>query len=213
MFTGIIEAQGQIRSIQAHGQDTRMGFEVGAEFMNGVSVGDSIAVNGVCLTAIELGPDHFHADLSAETLGATTAAQWLVDQRVNLEPALTLAKPLGGHLVSGHVDGIGHLRSTAEDARSLRMNFELPAALACYVARKGSITIDGISLTVNAIEGAVFGVNHDTRETCHNTSIDQKSFNAAPAEVPNGSGGDSHAKYGMEPHAQPHDRTKRLWKL
>ena len=159
MFTGIIEAQGQIRSIQAHGQDTRMGFEVGAEFMNGVSVGDSIAVNGVCLTAIELGPDHFHADLSAETLGATTAAQWLVDQRVNLEPALTLAKPLGGHLVSGHVDGIGHLRSTAEDARSLRMNFELPAALARYVARKGSITIDGISLTVNAIEGAVFGVN------------------------------------------------------
>ena len=136
-----------------------MGFEVGAEFMNGVSVGDSIAVNGVCLTAIELGPDHFHADLSAETLGATTAAQWLVDQRVNLEPALTLAKPLGGHLVSGHVDGIGHLRASAPDARSLRLEFEAPAELARYIARKGSITIDGVSLTVNAVDGCRFGVN------------------------------------------------------
>lgn len=159
MFTGIIEAQGRILSIQAHGEDTRMGFEVGTAFMQGVGIGDSIAVNGVCLTAIELGPDHFYADLSAETLSATTAAQWTEQQLVNLEPALTLAKPLGGHLVSGHVDGIGHLRATAEEARSLRMNFEAPPALARYIARKGSITIDGISLTINAIDGAVFGVN------------------------------------------------------
>lgn len=178
MFTGIIEAQGRIAAIEAHGQDTRMRFAVGADFMNGVRVGDSIAVNGVCLTAIELGDDHFHADLSAETLSATTAREWQPDQLMNLEPALTLSKPLGGHLVSGHVDGIGHLRATAEDARSLRMEFEAPAPLARYIARKGSITIDGISLTVNSVDGARFGVNI-VPHTLSCTSLGQLQTDAA----------------------------------
>ena len=159
MFTGIIEAQGQLRSSQALGDDRRMWIGTPTGFLEQASLGDSIAVNGVCLTVNEMQDGAFAADLSRETLQLTTAGGWQSGQALNLEPALTLAKPLGGHLVSGHVDGIGHLRASAPDARSLRLEFEVPAELARYIARKGSITIDGVSLTVNSVDGCRFGVN------------------------------------------------------
>lgn len=158
MFTGIIEAQGRIAAIEAVGGDVRMTITEGGGYLADARLGDSIAVNGVCLTAVLFVENGFVADLSAETLGATTSGSWNVGQTVNLEKALTPAKPLGGHLVSGHVDGVGHLVDKLEDARGWRLTFEAPAPLARYIARKGSITIDGISLTVNAVEGRRFGV-------------------------------------------------------
>lgn len=168
MFTGIIEALGSIASIEEHGGDRRMVFAAPG-YLQGTQLGDSCAVNGVCLTAISLGDDRFTADLSAETLKLTTAQQWRVGDRVNLERALTPAKPLGGHLVSGHVDGVGTLIERHEDARSTRMRFEVPDELARYVARKGSICIDGISLTVNDVEGRQFGVNIIPHTLTHTT--------------------------------------------
>ncbi|MFA5938792.1 MAG: riboflavin synthase [Sinimarinibacterium sp.] len=158
MFTGIIEAVGGIAAIEALGGDRRMRFEA-AGYLGDVRPGDSIAVNGVCLTAIALDERHFSADLSAETLGLTTAGRWVAGRRVNLERALTPSKPLGGHLVSGHVDGVGRLIERYEDARSWRFRFEAPHELARYIARKGSICIDGVSLTVNDVDGDRFGVN------------------------------------------------------
>lgn len=158
MFTGIIEASGRIESIESIGGDSRMRF-LAPGYLAGVQIGDSIAVNGVCLTAIVCDADSFTADLSAETLNLTTSGAWQAGARVNLERALTPAKPLGGHLVSGHIDGIGRLVERFEEARSTRMRFAAPEALAHYIARKGSICIDGISLTVNDVEGRQFGVN------------------------------------------------------
>lgn len=158
MFTGIIEALGRIDSIDSVSGDRRMVFRAPG-YLRGTQIGDSIAVNGVCLTATSLSDDGFMADLSAETLNLTTAGRWQVGARVNLERALTPQKPLGGHMVSGHVDGVGQLLERHEDARSTRMRFEVPAALARYAARKGSICIDGVSLTVNDVEGCTFGVN------------------------------------------------------
>jgi riboflavin synthase len=158
MFTGIIEAIGSIVVIDKVGGDRRMRFESPGYF-RGANVGDSIAVSGVCLTAIKLDDDHFSADLSGETLKATTAGAWKVGEAVNLERALTPSKPLGGHLVSGHVDGVGKLLARREEARSWRMDFETPAELARYIARKGSICIDGISLTVNEVSATQFSVN------------------------------------------------------
>lgn len=158
MFTGIIEVLGRIEAIEPIGGDTRMVFRAPG-LLTGVQLGDSIAVNGVCLTAIAFSDDAFTADLSAETLNLTTAGSWQLGATINLERALTPSKPLGGHMVVGHVDGFGTLVERFEDARSTRMRFELPEALARYVARKGSICIDGVSLTVNDVEGRQFGVN------------------------------------------------------
>lgn len=159
MFTGIIESMGNIAEAKAVGGDSRMLIKAPAGYLDGAQLGDSIAVNGVCLTAVEFRDSGFVADLSAETLNATTAAAWTVGQVVNMERALTPSKPLGGHMVSGHVDGVGHLVNKRDDARSWRLEFEAPAALARYIARKGSICIDGISLTVNEVSGRRFGVN------------------------------------------------------
>ncbi|MEQ1438277.1 riboflavin synthase [Fontimonas sp. SYSU GA230001] len=158
MFTGIIEALGHVAAVEELGGDRRMRFAADAD-LDGVRPGDSIAVNGVCLTATALDAHQFSADLSAETLALTTAGGWTVGRRVNLEQALTAGKPLGGHLVTGHVDGVGHLIERFEDARSWRFRFEAPPDLARYIARKGSICIDGVSLTVNDVEGSRFGVN------------------------------------------------------
>ena len=158
MFTGIIEAQGRIAAVEPVGGDLRMTITEAGGYLADARLGDSIAVNGVCLTAVAFVPQGFVADLSAETLAATTAGQWQAGQTVNLEKALTPAKPLGGHLVSGHVDGVGRLLEKHEEARGWRLEFEAPQAIARYIARKGSITIDGISLTVNAVEGRRFGV-------------------------------------------------------
>ncbi|HVT34855.1 MAG TPA: riboflavin synthase [Nevskiaceae bacterium] len=159
MFTGIIEATGTLQQVAETGGDRRMTFVCAGPLLGAVKLGDSIAVNGVCLTATQHVAQGFVADLSAETLAATTAGAWRTGMAVNLELALTPAKPLGGHFVSGHVDGVGQLIEKHEDARSWRYTFEAPAALARYIARKGSITIDGVSLTVNEVSGRQFGVN------------------------------------------------------
>ena len=138
-----------------------MRLRVGAPGLNldSVAAGDSIAVNGACLTAVGLEPGSFAADVSRETLDHTTLGSLAEGSRVNLEPALTLATPLGGHLVTGHVDGVGQLAGLREDGRSWRLEIEVPEDLARYVARKGSICVDGISLTVNEVRGNRFGVN------------------------------------------------------
>ncbi len=150
MFTGIVRAVGEIIERRPVGGDLRLLIGSGNLDIAALEPGDSIAVNGVCLTAVAIDAQSFSADLSAETLALTTLGALQLGQRVNLEPALTLATPLGGHLVSGHVDGIGCLLSQAADARSTRMEFALPEGLSRYVVRKGSICIDGVSLTVNA---------------------------------------------------------------
>lgn len=159
MFTGIIESVGRIASIEPRGGDVRMFIEAQDRYLADVALGDSVAVSGICLTVREKTGLGFAADLSVETLQATSSGGWVAGRRVNLEKALTPHKPLGGHLVSGHVDGVGRLVERRQDARSWRMQFEVPAALARYIARKGSITIDGISLTVNDVDGSTFGVN------------------------------------------------------
>lgn len=159
MFTGIIENTGQLRQREQHGEDQSL--LIASEYFDFSTsqLGDSIAVNGVCLTAVELGKDFFRADVSAETLALTTLGQLSVDETVNLERALTLSTPLGGHLVSGHVDGIGTLYDRFPDGRSERLIFAAPRELARYIAKKGSICIDGISLTVNEVQDHLFHVN------------------------------------------------------
>lgn len=159
MFTGIIESLGQVAQSAQRGGDRRLQVVADGAYLDGVRLGDSVAVNGICLTVVERIERGFVADVSSETLGATTAGGWTAGRRVNLEAALTPAKPFGGHLVSGHVDGLGRLLSRREDARSWRFEFEAPPALARYIARKGSVTLDGVSLTVNEVSANRFGVN------------------------------------------------------
>lgn len=159
MFTGIIKALGTVESLESRGGDVRLRVALGALAGHGFATGESIAVNGVCLTAIEPADTHLVADVSRETLALTTLGRLAVGARVNLEPALAAGERLGGHLVSGHVDGIGRLVDTRRDARSVRLVFEAPRALMKYIAPKGSICIDGISLTVNGVEASRFDVN------------------------------------------------------
>jgi riboflavin synthase len=159
MFTGIVQSIGEVRTITARGGDAEFLFATGALSLEGVAIGDSISVSGCCLTVTRLTKDSFAADVSLETLQVTTLGSWRVGQRVNLEKALRAGDPLGGHYVTGHVDGLAAVVGTTSDARSLRVDFEVPAALARYVARKGSVCIDGVSLTVNDVEQNRFGVN------------------------------------------------------
>ncbi|MDR0779131.1 MAG: riboflavin synthase [Pseudomonadales bacterium] len=159
MFTGIIEATGRISAIRERGGDWRLGITSDTLDFSDVRPGDSIAVSGVCLTALDIHAVGFSADVSRETLACTTLAALEVGAAVNLEKALTPHSRLGGHLVSGHVDGIAHLLRRHPDGRSERLTFQLPQELARYVAPKGSICIDGVSLTVNAVQGSEFGVN------------------------------------------------------
>lgn len=159
MFTGIIQAMGRVQGLAPHGDDVRIGIHTGDLPMSNTSRGDSIAVNGACLTAVELSDTGFAADVSRETLACTTLGTLTAGSPVNLEKALTPATPLGGHLVSGHVDGVGHLKRRHADARSVRLHFEVPHDLSHYVARKGSICVDGVSLTVNGVDGDLFDVN------------------------------------------------------
>ena len=156
MFTGIIQSVGRIAAIEGGGQDIRLRIETGKLPLDSVALGDSIATSGVCLTVTELPGDGYWADVSPETLSLTTLGQKSVGDAVNLEPSLTLNTPLGGHLVSGHVDGVGRIDSIVEDARFWRVSVEAPANLARYIAVKGSICVDGTSLTVNQVSGARF---------------------------------------------------------
>lgn len=168
MFTGIIQATGTIAALEQRGGDMRITIHAGKLPLADVSTGDSIAVSGVCLTAIDITHAGFSADVSGETLGRTVIGELAVNAAVNLEKALTLQTPLGGHLVSGHVDGIGTVVSRDADSRSVRFAIEAPAGLARYIATKGSICVDGVSLTVNHVDGAVFEMNivpHTLQET------------------------------------------------
>ncbi|NOZ37823.1 MAG: riboflavin synthase [Gammaproteobacteria bacterium] len=159
MFTGIIEAIGSIAAIEPKGDDARILIRTGKLDLTDVKLGDSIAVNGVCLTAVELPGDSFWADVSGETLTRTRFADIKQGSRVNLEKALTPSTRLGGHLVSGHVDGLGEIVERSPAGRSVRFRIRAAAELARYIAEKGSICVDGISLTVNAVEGAIFELN------------------------------------------------------
>ncbi len=156
MFTGIIEAIGTIRALTPKGGDVRVLVETGKLDLGDVKLGDSIAVNGVCLTAVELPGNGFWADVSRETLARTAFINLKAGSRVNLEKALTPTSRLGGHLVSGHVDGVGEVVAREDNARAVQFRIRAPRELAKYIALKGSITVDGTSLTVNAINGAEF---------------------------------------------------------
>ena len=168
MFTGIIQSIGEVAVIEPKGDDARVRVLTNTLDLGDVQLGDSIAVNGVCLTAVELPGDGFWADVSGETLSCTTFKSLMVGTKANLEKALTPTTRLGGHLVSGHVDGIGKVVERFNDGRSVRFHIQMPDEMAKYVAEKGSICVDGISLTVNAVKGAVFELNivpHTLQET------------------------------------------------
>ncbi len=159
MFTGIIEAVGHIAAMEASGGDMRLRIQTGKLPLDDVKLGDSIATSGVCLTVTELPGDGYWADVSLETLKFTTLGDRSVGDRVNLEKSLTPQSRMGGHIVSGHIDGVGQVKSITRDGRSWRYVITAPADLAKYIAHKGSITIDGTSLTVNAVSGCEFDLN------------------------------------------------------
>ena len=159
MFTGIIAALGELVALEPKNGDLRLRVKTHSLDLRDVELGDSIATNGVCLTVVELPGDGYWADVSVETLAHTTVKNWSVGQRLNLEKALTPETRLGGHMVSGHVDGVAEVISRQPDARSERFCIRAPKTLAKYIAHKGSITIDGTSLTVNAINGCDFELN------------------------------------------------------
>ncbi|MFA7593799.1 MAG: riboflavin synthase [Thiohalobacteraceae bacterium] len=168
MFTGIIQAVGEIAALEPQGGDLRLRVRTGKLDLGDVRPGDSIAVSGVCLTAVELPGDGFWADVSGETLAHTVIGDLKAGARVNLEKALLPTTRLGGHLVSGHVDGVGEVVERRSDARSERLRIRTPQGLARYIAAKGSICVDGVSLTVNAVERNVFELNivpHTLAET------------------------------------------------
>ncbi len=158
MFTGIIETTGQVQSIDAGELDTRITFQRGTLDIGDVRLGDSIAVNGVCLTVVELEADQFAMDVSSETLAMTTLGGLEVASMVNLEKALSLGDRLGGHLVSGHVDGVALVVSRMTEGRGERFTFQVPDELTRYISRKGSVCLDGVSLTVNTVIGNQFDV-------------------------------------------------------
>lgn len=159
MFTGIVQAIGRIRERNDRGGDVEIVVEAGGLDLSRSAVGDSISVGGACLTVTRLQPGAFSADVSRETLERTTLGGLSPGDAVNLEPALRAGDALGGHYVTGHVDGVGSVVDMEDDARARRVRFEVPAALARYLAPKGSITVDGTSLTVNEVDGRVFGVS------------------------------------------------------
>jgi riboflavin synthase len=159
MFTGIIEAIGHVAQLEKTAKDARLYVKTGNLSLETVKLGDSIAVNGVCLTAVQLPGDGFWADVSTETLTHTSLGELSIGSKVNLEKALTPTTHLGGHIVSGHVDGVGTISSYYDEGRSMRINIRAPNELAKYIAAKGSICVDGISLTVNSVQDAEFTLN------------------------------------------------------
>jgi len=159
MFTGIVQGVGTVRAIEPRGGDVTIFIDTGAVSLADIELGGSIAVSGVCLTATQHTASSFAADVSRETLALTTLGGLVAGTKVNLEKALLAGQALGGHYVTGHVDGVGQVVSRHDDARSVRMEFVVPPELARYVARKGSICIDGVSLTVNGAAGDRFDVN------------------------------------------------------
>jgi riboflavin synthase len=159
MFTGIIKAVGSIEKIEPQGGDLRLSVVAGDLPWNEFAVGESISINGVCLTAVEFLHNGFVADVSVETTNVTALANLAPGSKVNLEPSVSMGERLGGHLVSGHVDCVGQIKARETDARSVRLVVGIPAEYSRYVARKGSICIDGVSLTVNEVSDNTFSVN------------------------------------------------------
>jgi riboflavin synthase len=159
MFTGIIKARGTVTAMTRQGGDVRMTVRSPDMPWRDYELGESIAVNGVCLTAVKFHDDGFDTDVSTETLNVTALGQLTAGSSVNLEPALSLGERLGGHLVSGHVDCMGKVTARSADARSIRLSIEIPAEYARYVAKKGSVCIDGVSLTINEVSGNRFELN------------------------------------------------------
>ena len=161
MFTGIITGLGDIRALTPLGAGSDMRIVIGTPWPEtaDIPLGASIACSGCCLTAVELGKDWFAAEASAETLSKTTLGQWVVGTKINLERPLKVGDELGGHIVSGHVDGVGRVIAATPDHGSTRWRFEVPTELARFIAPKGSVAINGVSLTVNEVEGTTFGVN------------------------------------------------------
>ncbi len=161
MFTGIVTALGTVRAITPLGDGRDMRLVIAAPWPDTaeIALGASIACSGCCLTAVEVGPDWFAADASAETLACTTMGSWRVGTRINLERSLRVGDELGGHLVSGHVDAVGEAVSATPENASVRWRFRVPRDLARFIAVKGSVAVDGVSLTVNAVERETFAVN------------------------------------------------------
>lgn len=159
MFTGIVQDMGTVQARENRGGDARIVIACDRLDVSRIHTGDSICVQGCCLTAVEVMGNAFAADVSRETLSLTTLGELAVGSAVNLEPSLRAGDPLGGHLVSGHVDGLAQIIGVSGDARSQRIRIEVPQQLARYIARKGSVAVDGVSLTINEVEGATFGVN------------------------------------------------------
>ena len=159
MFTGIIIATGRVSAVAQKGGDLELGIDAAALDFKRIAVGDSVSVQGACLTVTRMEDTRFYADVSRETMAKTTLGTLSSGSRVNLEPSLRAGDPLGGHWVSGHVDAVGKLKALVQDARSWRLEFELPAPLMRFVASKGSICVNGVSLTVNKVEGRRFDVN------------------------------------------------------
>ena len=161
MFTGIITGVGTVRRLRPLGEGRDMRIEVASPWPDtgSIAVGASIACGGCCLTAVELGPDWFAVDASAETLSKTKLGDWREGSRMNLERSLRMGDELGGHLVSGHVDGLGRVESVVSENGSWRVTVDVPPGLARFIAPKGSVAVDGVSLTVNEVAGTRFGVN------------------------------------------------------
>jgi riboflavin synthase len=183
MFTGIISATGSIAAVEPAGEDRRLTVAGGKLDLGDVDIGDSICVSGVCLTVTEREADRFRSDVSRETLSCTTLGGLTVGDRVNLEKALRLDERLGGHLVSGHVDGIGRIREVAGVGASLRFVIEAPAELKRYICRKGSICVDGVSLTVNDVADDSFSVNIIPHTLAETTIADYREGSRVNLEV------------------------------
>ena len=183
MFTGIISALGELTNLEPRGGDARLHINAGNLSMADVQLGDSIACNGTCLTAVELTENGFIADVSVETLTLTTTGNLKLGSRINLEKAMQATDRFGGHIVSGHVDGMGEVVSLHEDARSWRFRIRAPRELAKYVAHKGSITVDGTSLTVNHVDGAEFELNIVPHTMVHTIMGDYKVGTKVNLEV------------------------------
>jgi len=183
MFTGIIESVGELARIEKKTGDAELTIKVGKLDMNDVSLGDSIACNGVCLTVVKFNKDTFVADVSGETLKLTTIGNLNVGSKINLEKALTPTTRLGGHLVSGHVDEVGEIVSIKNDSRSVQYKVEAPTELAHYIAKKGSICVDGVSLTVNEINDNIFELNLVPHTLSETTASDYKVGSKVNLEV------------------------------
>jgi riboflavin synthase len=181
MFTGIITDVGEVRSVAGDG-DARL--EIATHYATGtIELGASIACSGVCLTVVDKSADWFAVNVSGETRSCTTLGGWRAGTRVNLERALRIGDELGGHILTGHVDGVGEIKSRGEEGDSIRIVISVPANLAPYIASKGSVAVDGVSLTVNEVDGTTFGVNIIPHTQAHTTFGDLKAGDPVNIEI------------------------------